>query len=360
MNRHILIVEDEEEIRESIAEILTQSGYKVTSFGDVDGAEEYLKDGSVDLILSDILLPGKTGWDLINYVKSKDELSTIPFIFLTAKSEPSELRAGMNFGADDYITKPFRSKDLLASIKLRLEKKRNFDDKINYFLKSVAEYVPHELRTPLVSILGFPEYMLDNYESLDDEDIKNMLRNIFEAGKRMQETVEKFILYSELESVNLSEKVQKIYAKHRTDEIEGVIKQAAEKVADKYKRQQDLSFNITNHPIKIADYLLTEVIKQVIDNAFKFSASGSKVSLGSSVESNYYILNISDKGKGMSTQQVKEIDAFIQFERDNFNQGGNGLGLALTKKILSLNENKLLITSEPDKGTTASIYFKIA
>jgi DNA-binding response OmpR family regulator len=122
MKQHILLIEDNNEIRENTAEILELANYRVTTAenGKV-GVEKALQDRP-DLIICDIMMPVLDGYGVLHLINKNPELASVPFIFLTAKSERSDFRRGMEMGADDYITKPFTDIDLLNAIDSRMRK----------------------------------------------------------------------------------------------------------------------------------------------------------------------------------------------------------------------------------------------
>lgn len=126
MKQHILLIEDNDEIRENTAEILTLANYKVTTAANGKiGIEEALAERP-DLIICDVMMPVLDGYGVLHLVNKNKELSGIPFIFLTAKTERADLRKGMESGADDYITKPFTDIELLTAIESRLKKVASF------------------------------------------------------------------------------------------------------------------------------------------------------------------------------------------------------------------------------------------
>ncbi len=122
MKQRILLIEDNDEIRENTAEILELSNFEViTAENGKVGVEKALQE-KPDLIVCDIMMPVLDGYGVLHLVSKHAELSGIPFIFLTAKSERSDFRRGMEMGADDYITKPFTDIELLTAIDSRLKK----------------------------------------------------------------------------------------------------------------------------------------------------------------------------------------------------------------------------------------------
>ena len=122
MKQHILLIEDNDEIRENTAEILELSNYKVTTAANgKQGVEKALAE-KPDLIICDIMMPVLDGYGVLHLINKNPELSGIPFIFLTAKSERADFRKGMEMGADDYISKPFSDSELLNAIDSRFKK----------------------------------------------------------------------------------------------------------------------------------------------------------------------------------------------------------------------------------------------
>ncbi len=120
--KKILIIEDDQFIRENVSEVLELSGYTVYSA--VNGKEGFDLAIEIlpDLIICDIMMPVMDGYEVRTKLNENKKTKVIPFLFLTAKAELKEMRHGMSLGADDYITKPFEIKDLLKSVELRFEK----------------------------------------------------------------------------------------------------------------------------------------------------------------------------------------------------------------------------------------------
>ena len=120
--KSILIIEDNTDLRENLAELLTVAGYEIIKAENgVSGVEKAI-ESKPNLILCDIIMPKLNGYGVLNILRKAKETTNIPFIFLTAKIDKSEFRKGMRLGADDYITKPFNSEELLKAVQFRLTK----------------------------------------------------------------------------------------------------------------------------------------------------------------------------------------------------------------------------------------------
>ncbi|SFM71198.1 cAMP-binding domain of CRP or a regulatory subunit of cAMP-dependent protein kinases [Chitinophaga sp. YR627] len=118
----ILLIEDNDHVRENTAEILELANYKVLTAPEGKTGIRLAEEHKPDLIICDLTMPILDGFGVLHLLSKKPELSYIPFIFLTARSERADIRKGMDMGADDYITKPFDPLELLNSIERRLKK----------------------------------------------------------------------------------------------------------------------------------------------------------------------------------------------------------------------------------------------
>lgn len=123
-NKHIMVVEDEEDILDLIRHNLLKEGFAVATA--TDGAEAVKAIGRKppDLVLLDLMLPGLDGLDVCRALKKDSKTADIPILMVTAKGEESDVVAGLELGADDYIVKPFRMKELMARVRAALRRKR--------------------------------------------------------------------------------------------------------------------------------------------------------------------------------------------------------------------------------------------
>jgi DNA-binding response OmpR family regulator len=121
MSKRILIVDDEEVIRKFLRIHLTKLGYEVTEAEDGEKAIEKIGGEKFDLIICDVMMPNKNGWEVVKEVKSTPDLSNIPIILLTAKNDDADMFKGYGLGANYYMTKPFTKDQLLYGLKLMFE-----------------------------------------------------------------------------------------------------------------------------------------------------------------------------------------------------------------------------------------------
>lgn len=122
INPLLLVIEDEKALRENLVDIIAHYGFRVIGAPSGEDGIQLALQHIPDIIICDIMLPGIDGFDVYNKIKGLPQLPVTAFIFLTAKSTRSDIRSGMDMGADDYLTKPFTKEELLNSIKARITK----------------------------------------------------------------------------------------------------------------------------------------------------------------------------------------------------------------------------------------------
>jgi DNA-binding NarL/FixJ family response regulator len=128
--KKILLIEDQPQMRRNIATILEMEGFEVVLAEHGRRGVELAGSAAPDLILCDVMMPELDGYGVLKAVRENKATSTIPFVFLTAKGEKTDLRAGMNLGADDYLAKPVAREDLLAAVQARLDRQQTHEQRL--------------------------------------------------------------------------------------------------------------------------------------------------------------------------------------------------------------------------------------
>ena len=122
MMKSVLVIEDEPHMRLNIAKLLQLEGYKVLEAPNGRIGVEMAGEHLPDIILCDVTMPDMDGFTALSIIRGTPALNTVPFIFLTARGDARDVRAGMNLGADDYLPKPFTATDLLSAIEARMSR----------------------------------------------------------------------------------------------------------------------------------------------------------------------------------------------------------------------------------------------
>ncbi len=169
-NEKILVVDDEEDILELIRYNLAKEGYRVTCEASGEGCLRAVSEDPPDLILLDLMLPGLDGLDVCRQLKADSKSSGIPILMLTAKSEDADIVTGLELGADDYVTKPFSPRILLARIRAVLRRfKADLvpDDRIVRIYGLVIDPARHEVTVEGKRVeLTASEFRILNYLAL--------------------------------------------------------------------------------------------------------------------------------------------------------------------------------------------------
>jgi len=355
----ILVIEDEESIRENILDLLEAENFE--GIGAINGQVgiKLANEQIPDLILCDMMMPEVDGHGVLKALRSEPLTATIPFIFLTAKADKSDIRTGMELGADDYITKPCTPQELLKAIAIRLEKQKTISRQsqktLDELRTNISMSLPHELRTPLNAIMGFSELILSEYQVLEESDILEMIGQIQTSGHRLYRLIQNFLLYAELEIAATNPEVLKEMRNSEFSCVKSLLTQKARQQAKHANRTDDLQLNLQDSSVAIDSVRLAKIVEELLDNAFKFSLEGTPVFLSTVVENQTFILSVKDQGRGMTADQIAQLEAYRQFDRKLYQQAGLGLGLAIVQRLAELHGGKFKIESLPQQETIVRV-----
>ena len=279
----ILIIEDEYSLADAIAEVLKKENFTTNIITDGEEGENEALTNVYDLILLDIMLPNKDGFKILNDLR-KEKVDT-PIIILTAKSEINDKLNGLENGADDYITKPFHIKELVARVKVVLKRKVNIEN------TDILEYddLKLDIRTGKMSANG----NIENVDNIQE-------RKIFDVSKETEMTISMFESMAYERNVKLSSKIQ--------DNI------------------------MINGNIEDIEHILSTLI----DSAIKHTESGNDVIVELSKEKNELIIQVKNEGKEIPEKEREKIfERFYRIDKSrNRNEKRYGLGLAIAKSTV--------------------------
>jgi len=354
----VLIVEDDKAVRNNTEIFLKAEGFNVFTASNGLEALKITKNFVPDVIIADIIMPYVDGIELYKKIQHQHLNNFISFIFLTAKCDLPSIREGLNTGADDYITKPFEFKDLLISIQKCLAKKQRYNTIINDLKNTITMNIPHELRTPLSTIIGYTGYLENSLPGLTYEEIAAGIGAIGKAGRRLQSRIEKFLFFASVENDIHSKLFLNNYISSPFNISETFLHNLLDSLTVHYERPGDLSLDIDDACLQINKEHLSFIVKELADNAFKFSSRNSLVCVKGKTAESAYIITVQDSGRGMNRDEISLISSYKQFQRDYYQQTGLGLGLYLVKRIIELHEGKIKFASIPGKSTRIDITLK--
>ncbi len=354
----ILVIDDESWLREMIRLALEQQGFEVIESADsTDGtakAQQFLPD----LILCDINM-GKAdaGYATLTKLREDPTTAAIPFILMTGMSNDSaSMRHGMELGADDYLPKPFKVDELYAAVNARLRKiktvRDNAERKLTTLRTHISMMMPHEMRTPLNGIISNAELLATSAATLGTGTITEMGQEISKSGQRLERLIENFLFYARLEMVATDADSVIALRSAKIAQPANTVRATAIAQAEMAGRLADLTLELTDAPLAMAEEYFKKITAELVQNAFKFSEPGSPVQASLKVTGEEITFSVHDRGRGLSTEHIQRIDAYVQFERKMRDQEGLGLGLAIAKKLAELHGGRLAINSSEETGTT--------
>ncbi|MBW4578181.1 MAG: hybrid sensor histidine kinase/response regulator [Tildeniella nuda ZEHNDER 1965/U140] len=359
--KKILVVEDEPSIRESLLELLTVEGFSVLGAANGNVGVQLAQQHLPDLILCDVTMPQLDGYQVLTSLRQQTATAAIPFIFLTARGTKDDFRQGMELGADDFLTKPCTADELLAAIASRFDKQatvfKQSQKQLDSLRSSIALSLPHELRSPLNGILGLSEVLIDDYQTISQQEVLELAEGIHGAAERLYRLIQNFLLYAELE---ITARDRDRLAALRNDETlypSFLITEVATAIAKREGRETDLQLDLQNARIQISEQKLKIIVEELTDNAFKFSTAGTSVRIATAMMNDRLLLTIVDHGRGMTPEQLVSLGAYMQFERKFYEQQGSGLGFIIAKRLVELHGGTLTIASTYGHQTMVQITF---
>lgn len=357
MNK-ILVIEDELLVRENILERLEAEGFDILEAENGLVGVELALEKKPDLIICDVMMPEMDGYGVLSMLRQNSATATIPFIFLTAKADKVDVRQGMELGADDYLTKPFTRNELLGAISTRLEKKavlvQHSERKLEDLRRSITDALPQELLIPLSEIIGCSRLLIDRHNGIKPHEILETAQKLNTSAIRLQRLIENFVMYAQIELLATNPVETQALRNCQTLNPSDIIFAIAIQKAKQYRREADLILQVANTTVRIAKRDLKKVVEELIDNAFKFSTSGTPVHVKASTVQDVFSLSLTNSGRTMTTEQIANVGGYMQFERKFYEQQGVGLGLVLAKRIIEIHGGKLTIQSS-NTQTTVSV-----
>ena len=322
-SRSILIVDDEAIIRDLCSKAL--KGYTVLQAGNGGDALEIFAKGGIDVVLTDVMMPGMTGIELLRRLKEMDP--TLVVIVMTGFAEKEIILNALKADADDFISKPLNLLQLKTAVDKALDKKalkeevanlRNLDRLKSNFLSLIS----HKFRTPITSISLFLQNLSGGVYDPDNPESRRNLGLVHEEACYLERLVADLLAFTRvmdtgglrLEPVLLGELVMEaLQTSREVPRRPGV----------------ETRFDLEPLPELLFDReKIAFAIKQVIDNAYKFSLDTGRVAIYIKKSDNLFKIIIEDHGIGIAKEELPKIfEKFYQVDNDNTGQiRGFGLG----------------------------------
>lgn len=377
----ILVVDDVRQNLQVIGEILELAGYETTFAPSGQQALSRVETAHPDLILLDLMMPEMSGLEVCEILKKDPRFSEIPIIFLTASNEVENLMQAFKKGASDYITKPFKSEEILVRIEAQLtnkklqkkleEKNQELEAEIgvrrrteealqqaielanaaNRAKSSFLANMSHELRTPLNAILGFSQ-LLTHSSNLTVEQ-KNNLNIIHRSGEHLLNLINDILDLSKIEADRIKIDLTEFILKDLLMELEEMFHL---KIREKGLKLDIIVENRVPLAIESDRLKLQQILINLLSNAIKFTDSGGiklRVKAIRDPEKPLLSFEITDTGRGISPEELSKLfQPFVQTETGMAAAEGTGLGLVICRKYVRLLGGEITVSSQPNVGTT--------
>jgi len=353
----ILVIDDDASLREVIQMALEHAGFEVI---EADNGAIGVQNACAqlpDLILCDVRMEKMDGYRTLAALRQDTVTAPIPVILMTGQADTAGMRQGMELGADDYLSKPFTVPQLLAAVNARLKKNQTVRElaerKLADLRANISLALPHELLTPLNGILGFTDILITDHSHLQPDEIVSMSEAIRDSAKRLHRLIENFLIFAQIELLQ-ADQLQAL-REGQTLDLRKPIERVAQVRAGRAGRAEDLVLELCEASAAITEDYFTKIVDELLENAFKFSTLGSPVQVQSVTGNGTFVLRIADQGRGMKSEHIAEVGAYMQFERKIYEQQGSGLGLTIAKRLTELHGGELSIQSELGIGTTVEV-----
>ncbi|MBW2599393.1 MAG: response regulator [Deltaproteobacteria bacterium] len=354
----ILIVDDEETIRDGCRQVLEKSGHTVFTAGSGLDGIRIARERHPDLVFVDLKMPGMSGLEVID-VLLEDIPYVVPVVITGYASIVSAVES-MKKGAYDYLPKPFTPDQLRAVTKrglehrnLRIEAKMLKDEK-EQVEKNFITFVSHEMRSPLVTIQQYMEALKVVAGGCLSDEAVDIIDRCDKRIRNLEDLVEHWLDMSRIENGTLTQKKEPV-------SLAAIIDRSMDEMAPLCQRRgleigKELPEDL---PIVVGDEeSLVRVLINVIGNATKYTPSGGRIHIAAEYDDLDVTISISDTGEGIPRDKIPFIfDPFFRVKGKVEDQRGSGLGLAFCKRIMEAHGGKIDASSEEGEGTTFVLRF---
>jgi len=349
----ILIIDDEAGLRDMLAFGLPDRGYHVVTAEHGEAGVEAAKHNLLDLVITDIMMPGISGIDVLKQIKAIQPQAEV--IMATGYATLETAVESMKLGAYDYIAKPYSLDQLCLVIDKALEHRRLTEkvdhlEELNRLKSEFLATMSHELRTPMNAIIGYSALMLDKAYGEISPKQEQGLKRIEANGRNLLQLINNILDLSKLAAGRMSLFVESCDLKEIIDEVMDTMECLA------LERQLTLTATVPG-PIALRTdkTKLKQVLINLIGNAIKFTHEGGiSINVETLPNPSKVRFYVQDTGIGIKDEDIPLLfEEFRQLDASTTRQySGTGLGLAITKKIIALFQGTVQVKSIIGVGTT--------
>lgn len=368
----ILVIDDTPVGVLLLSRLLQKNGYAVLTTGDGEQGYKMAVSEQPDLILLDVVLPGKNGYEVCQDLKKNELTADIPVIFVTARTETIDKIEGLDAGGVDYVTKPFQPAEVIARVRTHLELRTMYEENLEYYkellrsqkmasITTLAGGVAHNINNLMGAVMGYADMLYDRLQH--DEKSQIYADKILKASQRIAELTKNLLMYgrasrSAISTVNLRELLEKmvhLYSRMRPN-----------------GPRIDLQIPPEVPDMQVDRDQIFQALLNIFVNAQEATPPGGTVAIsvrvgqlpddlhrelsGSAMDS-YTIISIADTGVGMDQETVDKIfEPFFTTKQTV----GVGLGLSAAYGIIQKHKGAISVDARVGEGSTFHVYLPIA
>jgi len=365
MKNTVLIVDDAEKNLKLLEAFLMPEGYNILKALTGEECLEILGKGNVDIVLLDVMLPGKSGFEVCREIKSNGRTKFLPVVMVTALKEKEDRIKGIEAGADDFLTKPVDKHEMSARVKSLLRIKmlhdklqKSYEDlgRLERIKEDLSRLVVHDMNNILTSISMSLE-LISRDENIIEPEALEELRFAQLGSRELMQMASNLIDISRMEENRLRLNMEKINAGELISKCAESLKYLAKidgkQISQIIDCEGELSINADRN-------ILERVIINLLTNALKYAPKEGTVTVkaGYSIPADHsgnprIEISVSDQGQGIPPEFHEKIfDKYEQLgARKEGMRGGNGLGLYFCRMAVEAHGGRIWVESGSDKGS---------
>ncbi|HHS12233.1 MAG TPA: response regulator [bacterium] len=356
MIEKILIVDDEEAMRDSCAQVLEREGYALEMAENGETGLEKIRSFDPDLVLLDLKMPGLSGMEVLDRTRNMDP--NLVIVVITGYATVESAVEAMKYGAYDYLPKPFTPDELRLIVRRGLERRRirmerdRLQEEKETMRKNFVSLVSHELRAPLDAVQQNLMVILDGLAGEIPEKARLMLKRASRRIKGLHVMINDWLNLSRLESGEVVTRMEPVDIREILTEVTELMKP----LMDEKRLTLDVEIPAQYPSILGNKETLHMLFTNLLSNAIKYNKPDGRIFVQLAEEDHRSRVVVADTGVGIPREKLGLI--FDQFYRTRETEKveGSGLGLSIVRKIVEAHSGDIRVESEPDKGTTFTVY----
>lgn len=355
----ILLVDDADVFRQSVANLLHTRGHEVLEAANGLEGVKLARAQLPDVIVSDIVMSQVDGYAMTSLLRQHPSTADIPLVLITGEADLKGMRKGMTLGADDYIAKPFKMDELVASLELRVHRRRALRDDVERKLACLGTGIglkpPAELAQPLGQVLEAARALDMASQAPGQEALHQLVPPLFAAARRIERATGNLLVHAQLELFGTNPAHLNELRQTHTVEADAVVASQARRCAEFAERTGDLKLKTAPGSAAIAEARLAKLVEELVGNACQYSSAGTPVTVQCVDDGTNFLLTVTDQGRGIKPEQMATLEKSAPGAGPDGGPRLSGLGLAIARRLAEVHGGKFLLNSEPEKGTTVRV-----